>query len=90
MSKVEFKLDINGVRELMKSSEMQSALQEAGDAVASRGQSMSGEAYGTRVHEASYTAICTVYPDSDEARKDNWANNTAVKALSSSGLPMSK
>ena len=90
MSKVDFKLDINGLRELMKSGEMQEALQEAGNAVASRGSSMSGESYGTRVHTASYVAICNVYPDSDEARKDNYENNTMLKALSSAGLPMSK
>ena len=33
--KVEFELDINGLRELMKGPEMQAVLQEAGDAVAS-------------------------------------------------------
>lgn len=90
MSSVRFELDINGLRELMKSGEMQSALQEVGDAVAGHGSSMSGEAYGTRVHEASYVAICTVFPDSDEARADNYKNNTCLKALSSSGASMSK
>ena len=90
MSNVRFELDINGLRELMKSGEMQSVLQEAGDAVAGHGSAMSGEPYGTRVHEASYVAICTVFPDSDEARADNYEHNTALKALGSSGLPSSK
>ena len=90
MSNIKFKLDINGLRELMKSGEMQEVLQEAGNAVASHGSSMSGENYGTRVHTASYVAICTVFPDSDEARQDNYEKNTVLKALGSSGLPMSK
>lgn len=90
MNKATFELNLSGLRELMKSGGMQDALREAGNAVASRGASMSGEAYGVRVYLHSYTANCNVYPDSDEARDENYANNTVLKALSSSGLPMSK
>ena len=86
MAKVEFKLDINGLRELMKGPEMQAVLQEAGEAVASG----AGDDYGSRVHVADYTAIANVYPDSKEAAKDNYENNTLVKALGSSGLSMRK
>ena len=81
--KVEFKLDINGLRELMKSAEMQGALEEAGQSVASA----AGGDYGHRVHVASYVAICNVYPDTKEAAKDNYENNTLEKALGSAGLP---
>lgn len=91
MSKqVRFELNISGLRELMKSPAMHSVLEQAGGQVASRARSLSGEEWGTRVHDASYVAICNVYPDSDEARADNYENNTAVKALSSSGLPLTK
>ena len=91
MSKFQFKLNINGLRELMKSDEMKSCLQEAGDKVAGNGTSLSGGgAYGTRVHDANYVSICNVYPDDEQAAKDNRANNTALKALSASGLPMNK
>ena len=86
MAKVEFELDINGLRELMKGPEMQSALQEAGDAVASS----AGGDYGVRVHVADYVAIANVYPDSQEAAKDNYENNTLLKALGSAGLKMGK
>lgn len=86
MAKVEFELDINGLRELMKGPEMQAALQEAGDAVASS----AGGDYGVRVHVADYVAIANVYPDSKEAAKDNYENNTLLKALGSAGLKMGK
>ncbi len=84
--KVEFELDINGLRELMKGPEMQAVLQEAGDAVASG----AGGDYGVRVHVADYVAIANVFPESKEAAKDNYENNTLLKALGSAGLSMRK
>lgn len=83
-SDVEFKLDINGLRELMKSSEMQTQLQTAGEAVAGA----AGVDYGARVHTASYVAICNVYPDSPDAARENYEENTLLKALGSVGLSM--
>ena len=91
MSKMNFKLDINGLRELMKSEEMQTVLTEAGDEVANIASNMSdGEPYGVRPHTASYVAIANIYPDSEAAAKMNSDMNIAVKALSSSGLSLSK
>ena len=91
MSKtVKFELDINGLRELMKSAPMQTALKEAGESVAARAESDSGEPYGVRVHTASYVAIANVYPETDDARFENYENNTVLKALSASGLPLTK
>lgn len=90
MSNLDFKLDIGGLRELMKSGEMHSILDEAGASVASRAGSIGEGTYGHRVHDASYVAIVNVYPDSEEAAKDNYENNTVLKALGSSGLPMHK
>ena len=89
MSKMDFKLDINGLRELMKSEEMQEVLSEAGESVANIASNMSdGEPYGVRPHVASYVAIANVYPASEAAAKMNSDMNIAVKALSSSGLPL--
>lgn len=91
MSNVRFELDINGLRELMKSGEMKGVLDEAGRSVAGRASAMSGgEEYGHRVHDASYVSIVNIYPDSKEAAEENSANNTVLKALTSSGLPMTK
>lgn len=79
-----FELNIAGLNELMKSAEMQAALEQAGQAVADA----AGGDYGVRVHEGDWTAIANVYPDSAEAAKDNYENNTLLKATESTGLRM--
>lgn len=86
MAKVDFKLNLAGLNELMKSPEMEQALEEAGNMVAT----LAGGDYGVRVHRASFVSIANVYPDSKKAAKDNYENNTLVKALGASGLSMTK
>lgn len=86
MSKTKFELNLPGLNELMKSDEMVSILEEAGAAVAEA----AGADYGHRVHQASFVAICNVYPDSQEAAHENYEENTLLKALGAVGLPMSK
>lgn len=86
MSKVEFELDLAGLNELMKSPEMEAALESAGEAVANA----AGSEYGHRVHQATFVAICNVYPDSEEAARENFDENTLLKALGQVGLSMSK
>lgn len=83
---VKFKLNLPGLNELMKSSEMQQVLLEAGKDVANN----AGEDYTAEVHTASYIAISNVYPDSQKAANDNFRHNTLLKALGASGLPMRK
>lgn len=79
MGSVDFKLDIKGLRELMKSQEMQDILTDAGRQCAGN----AGQGYDSRVHTASYVAIANVYPDSEEAAKENSDKNTLLKALGS-------
>lgn len=86
MGKTRFELNMPGLNELMKSSEMEAALEEAGRAVANA----AGSDYSSSVHQASFVAICNVYPDSKRAAQDNYDNNTLVKALSAAGLPLHK
>lgn len=86
MANVKFELDLKGLNEVMKSSEMQSALMEAGQAVASA----AGSDYEAEVHTASFVAISNVYPASKDAAKDNYENNTLLKAAQSVGLGMEK
>ena len=83
---VKFKLNLPGLNELMKSSEMQSALLEAGQAVASA----AGGDYAAEVHTASFIAISNVYPDSKAAAKENYEDNTLLKAVGAVGLSMEK
>ncbi len=80
----DFELNLAGLNELMKSPEMQAALTSAGQVVASA----AGGEYGVRTHVASFVAITNVYPDSAKAAKDNYENNTLVKALGAAGLTM--
>ena len=82
--KTKFELNLPGLNELMKSEEMKAALLEAGQAVAGA----AGPEYGVRVHDANWVSIANVYPDSKEAAKDNYENNTLLKALGSAGLRM--
>lgn len=79
MADFDFKLNLAGLNELMKSAEMQSVLEDAGQRVASA----PGGSYGSRVHTASFVAICNVYPEDANAAKDNAKNNTLLKALGS-------
>ena len=85
-NKVKFELNLPGLNELMKSSEMQSALLDAGKAVARS----AGSDYEAEVHTASYIAISNVYPNSREAAKQNFEDNTLLKAVGSVGLRTSK
>lgn len=86
MANVKFELDLKGLNEVMKSSEMQSALMEAGQAVANA----AGSDYEAEVHTASYVAISNVYPASKDAAKENYESNTLLKAAQSVGLGMEK
>lgn len=83
---VKFKLNLPGLNELMKSGEMQSALLEAGNAVANN----AGAEYAAEVHIANWIAISNVYPDSKKAANDNFRHNTLLKSLGAVGLSMEK
>lgn len=89
MNKVEFELDINGLRELMKSSEMQEILREIGIDVANKASMISGgEDYGYDNHIANYVAIETIFPQSEAAAKACFQDNVLDKSLD--GLPRKK
>ena len=82
MSKVKFDLDLKGLNELMKSSEMQSILQEKGNEVASRARSMCPEGeYQTRTVTGNYIATTFVSAENWEAIHDGFEHNTLLKAL---------
>lgn len=74
---VKFELNLQGLNELMKSEEMQKVLDDAAIEI----QNRAGSDYAHRTHVASFVAISNVYPDSKEAAKDNYENNTLLKAM---------
>lgn len=82
MSKVDFKLNLPGLNELMKSGEMQSMLDAKGKDVASRAKSMcpKGE-YSVRTYPINWIAVCNVSAENFWAIKDDYDNNTLLKAL---------
>lgn len=86
MSSVKFELNLDGLNELMKSGEMQGVLSEA----AGRVQAAAGPGYASDVAVASYVAIAKVHPTDSESAHDNLENNTLLKSLQATGLPMQK
>lgn len=86
MGKVKFELNLQGLNELMKSPEMQAALDAAGEHVAS----LAGTDYAASPNTGRYIGFSNVYPNTQKGARDNYKNNTLLKALSSSGLRMEK
>lgn len=84
MGKARFELNLKGLNELMKSAEMQDALEAAGQAVAGAADGN----YGVRVHEASFVAIANVYPEDRASAKKNYEDNELLKAVGAVGLRM--
>lgn len=80
----DFELNMAGLNELMKSSAMQSALKEAGNAVVSA----AGGDYNTETYVLNFVAVQNVWPASKEAAIDNAKNNTLVAAVGATGLPL--
>ncbi|WP_262315220.1 hypothetical protein [Lacticaseibacillus parakribbianus] len=72
-----FVLNQSGVRELMRSPEMQAILKEHADAIKSR----VGDGYKQDVYVGKNRANAMVSADSFEARRDNMKNNTLLKAV---------
>jgi hypothetical protein len=77
MSKVKFEMNGEGVRELLKSTEMQAILKSAADnkAVAA------GEGYASEVHLGQKRAYANIYPSTKDAAYDNYDNNTLEKVI---------
>lgn len=81
-----FELNLPGLNELMKSPEMQSVLDQAGEQVARA----AGSDYASSPKTGNYIGFSNVYPNSARAAHENYENNTLLKALSASGMRMSK
>ena len=60
---------------------IQEVLQECGERVAGTASAMDGEAYAARTHLANWIAITNVYPDSAQAARKNFQNNTLLRSL---------
>ena len=79
--KIDFRLNLPGLNELMKGPAMQQELQSKGEQVesAARGMCPGGE-YQTRTVTGRWIATTFVSAENNEAIKDNYKNNTLLKA----------
>lgn len=77
MSRRIFELDRKGVREILKSDEVETALK----AVAEEFRSRLGEGYGVDTKKGKKRANAAIYPESGRARHDNYVNNSILKAV---------
>ncbi|CYW67280.1 hypothetical protein [Streptococcus suis] len=79
MARMKFKLNRAGVRELLKSPEMQAVLTDKANAIRNR----AGNGYGSNVYVGVTRANAMVYTDTIQAIRDNLKNNTLSKAVES-------
>ncbi len=80
MANVEFKFNVAGLNEIMKSAEMEDLLTDAAGRIASA----AGEGYAVEVaHPISFISIASVFAETFEAKLDNSKNNTLLKSIDS-------
>lgn len=79
MASMKFKLNSAGVRELMKSPEMQAVLTDKANAIRNR----AGNGYESDIYVGKTRANAMVYADSFQAKRDNKKHNTLLKAVKS-------
>lgn len=77
MSDFKVKLISAGVRQLLQSPEVEGYVREACEAVEDR----AGSGYGHNVVKGKKRNVGRVYAFTDEAIRDNYKNNTLLKAL---------
>lgn len=77
MGNLKFKLNYQGVGQLMKSAEMQRVLEEKAKAIKNR----CGEGYEQDVFVGRTRANAMVSAKTYQAKKDNSKNNTILKAV---------
>lgn len=77
MNKLQFKLNKSAVRELLKSGQMKTILDEKATGIADA----AGTGYEHRGHLSDQRYIVNVYADTPEAKRDNLKNNTLLKAV---------
>lgn len=80
MGKVKIELNSDGIKELLKSNEVQTEVHRVAEIVKRNAESMSGQQYGVRDHNDTDRAASNVYCETKEALKDCFNNNTLEKA----------
>lgn len=86
MSKVKVKLNLPGINEVMKDPEIVAACEQAAREVGSASGIETEVESGT----INFIAYANVGPATEEAERENFDNNSLVKAISSAGYRMTK
>ena len=76
MSKVNFKLDRAGVRNMLRSAEAMNLVSQAAGTI----QRRCGEGYEVTTYVGKTRVNASVHAATVEARRDNYENNTLLKA----------
>ena len=76
-SKIKFELDRDGVSELMKSAEMDAIL--TAEAASKTAGLTAG--YKSDLHHFKRRDAVYIYPETEEAKRDNWQNHTLSRLL---------
>ncbi|HEM3699033.1 TPA: hypothetical protein U1C85_002127 [Streptococcus suis] len=79
MARMKFKLNRAGVRDLLKSPEMQAVLTDKANGIRNR----AGDGYESDIYVGKTRANAMVYADSFQAKRDNKKHNTLLKAVKS-------
>ena len=69
------------IRKMLKSDEIAEVCEEEAKAIQATAQAISGEEYGIRKVKLKTRVGYNVYPESKEAKKDNFENNTLMKSV---------
>lgn len=77
MSKMQFKLNSSGVSSLLKSAEMQNVLEKKATDIKNR----CGDGYEQDIYVGKNRANAMVRAETTKAKKDNYNNNTLLKAV---------
>ena len=81
------------LNDIMKSSEMQDYLEDIASNIEASANSMANNPkaeYSHKIKVLDYAAVGKIYPHNAEAARDNFENNTLLKAMGSTGLPTHK
>lgn len=77
MNDVRIVLNSKGIKELLKSQEISDTVAEVAKTV----QNNAGSGYGSNVQTGKNRAVGRVYTATATAKRDNYKNNTLLKAL---------
>lgn len=86
-------VNLQGINEMMSSSEVREFMQTAGEAVAMAANQLSGGdnfKSETKTTKSGWIGLTEIFPAGEQGEKMNMENNTMIKAAQSAGMHMTK